>query len=499
MPVTSTSTPSATSLRAVLYLRVSLDRYARLRASSGIEDRGSMPKQERAGRDLIDRKCWNLEALRFDPIGASEYTRKQREQWPEVLAMVDAGHVDVVVLWETSRGDRKLTTWSGFLDSCKARGILIHILEHDTTYDVRRPRDWEILAEEGIRNARESHKISSRVKSAKAELRHSGRPEGSITYGYRSVYDPQTGILLRREPDPETAPHVLWAFTAFKSGASIRDVVTGLRERDPSRTWSRTGVRKLLVNPRVAGWIRDGSELREAQWKPLVERKIWTDVQDRLEENARVGARPGAVKHLCSHIATASPCGGPLGYVSERQSAQQKAGRSRPFYKCQKDGCVGIRADWLDGFVAAKVVAFWADKAKLAALQARSEQQLADLADLRRRKRELDAKLAEIGREGAALPIQTVIAMTQTVQADLTDVIARIDQITPRQSRPLIEGDNEDEVLKAWHRLKREVGVSAQREVVRGTLQYIKVFPRGRGFHREFDPAYVDAPYRQFG
>lgn len=489
---------SSPLLPAVLYLRVSLDRYARLRALAGAEDRGSIPRQERAGLDLIDRMPWTLLAKKYDPIGASMFTKGVREGWPEVLKMIEAGRVGVVILWESSRGDRVLTTWSAFLDLCAAKGVLIHILDDDTTYDVRKHRDWEHLAEEGVKNSRESRKISARVKSAKSHLRSIGRPEGSITYGYQSVYDEKTGILLRREPSPDAAQNVRWAFDQFAAGDSIRDLVEGLRQRDPARTWSRTGVRKLLLNVRVAGLLRDGDEIRKAQWAPIVDPKQFWDVQDRLEENARAGTRPGAVKHLCSGIATA-PCGSTLGYVSERQSAQQKAGRSRPFYKCVRNGCVGIRADWLDDYVAARVVAYWARGDIRAALEAYAEKASTELSELKARRRVLEKRLVEIGREGVDLPLSTVREMTSAVAAELSDLARRIDSATPVSARPLLEGESLAEVEAAWHRMTLAGMVGAQREVIRGTLEGIRVRPRGKGFHREFDPSFVDAPYRSIG
>ena len=490
---------NASPLLAVLYLRVSLDRYARLRARTDAEDRGSIPRQERAGLDLIDRRGWTLEATKFDPIGASIFTRREREQWPEVLALIEAGRCGVVILWESSRGDRRNTQWNQFLDLCAAKGTLIHILDDDMTYDVRKNRDWEYLAEEGIKNARESRKISARVTSAKAHLRETGRPEGSITYGHRSTYDAQTGILLGREPDPETAPFVRWAFEQFHSGESMRAIRDGLLELDPSRKWSTTAVRKMLVNVRHIGLIRDGSELRKAQWPAVVDETMFWEIQERLTANAEAGTRPGAVQHLCSYLAVAAPCGSYLQYVSPKQSAQQRAGRSRPFYKCHKDGCVGTRADWLDDYVSTLVIAYWARRDIREMLAAAAERSSSELAGLKRRKRELDAKLTEIGREGANLPVQTVVAMTQTIQAELEDVERRIAIATPVSARPLLEGNSLAEVEAKWHEMTMQGLIGAQREVIRGTLEHIVVHPRGRGFHRVFDPSFVDAPHITIG
>lgn len=227
-------------LRALLYLRVSRDRYARLRGP-GAEDRGSVERQEFVGNQIAADKGWRIVAVKRDSESASQYARKERGEWPEVLALIEAGEVDVLVLWETSRGDRKLTTWSALLDLCIQKGTLIHVVDHDYTYDPRNTRDWEILADEGVRNARESHKTSSRVKGTKKHLKMFGRPDGSIPFGYRSVYE--QGILVRREPDPETAPTVRWLFTEYSKGAFLAKLCRDMLERHPSM--SLTAMRSL--------------------------------------------------------------------------------------------------------------------------------------------------------------------------------------------------------------------------------------------------------------
>lgn len=487
-------------LKAVLYLRVSLDRYARLRALAGSEDRGSIPRQERAGMDLIDRMPgWTLEAIKFDSESASQYAAREREQWPEVLAMIEAGQCNVVVLWETARGDRELTTWSGFLDLCAATGTLIHVIDHDTTYDVRKPRDWEILADEGVRNARESRKTSARVRSAKAHLRKTGRPDGPAPYGYRSIYDPGTGILLGREPDPATRRHAEWIFETFHGGDSIRRIKQEMLVRDPSRRWPAATIRHILRNPRYMGQLRDGEDWVTAQWEPIVDPGVWWEIQERMDANVKSGSRPAAAKWLCSSLAT-TPCSGYLTHVSDRQpSVQKRTAKRHPFYRCHQDGCVGIRADWLDGHIKSLVVGYWARPDIRTALAEHAEQSSTILAGLRKRRRELDARLVEIGHEGAALPMATVVAMTETVQAELSDVERRIERATPMSARPLLEGANLAEVEAAWDQMTVAGLVGAQREIIRGTLEYVRVHPRGRGGWRTFDPSVVDAPFRKIG
>lgn len=47
--------------------------------------------------------------------------------------------------------------------------MLIHIASEDYTYDLRKDRDWEELAQAGVRSVGEVRKLRKRVKSGKDE------------------------------------------------------------------------------------------------------------------------------------------------------------------------------------------------------------------------------------------------------------------------------------------------------------------------------------------
>ena len=48
-----------------------------------------------------------------DPgLSASRFATKDRPEYKRLLADVEAGKLDVVVLWESSRGGRELAAWA---------------------------------------------------------------------------------------------------------------------------------------------------------------------------------------------------------------------------------------------------------------------------------------------------------------------------------------------------------------------------------------------------
>src|SRR6266540_4514065 len=76
-----------------------------------------------------------------DGVSASRFTTKRRDDWPRVRSDVDAGKLDMLALWESSRGDRDAQTWLGLLATCRKRRVLIRITSHERTYDMGIARD----------------------------------------------------------------------------------------------------------------------------------------------------------------------------------------------------------------------------------------------------------------------------------------------------------------------------------------------------------------------
>jgi hypothetical protein len=72
--------------------------------------------------------------------------------------------MDVVVLWESSRGGRELEEWAAFLNACRRTGTGIYITTHGRLYDMANGRDWRSLAEDGVDSAYESEKTSVRIR-----------------------------------------------------------------------------------------------------------------------------------------------------------------------------------------------------------------------------------------------------------------------------------------------------------------------------------------------
>ena len=71
----------------------------------------SIDEQLGLGRDRAAAEGWTVHEIYKDGVSASRHATRKRGDWPKLLAAIDAGQVQVLWLWESSRGDRTLSSW----------------------------------------------------------------------------------------------------------------------------------------------------------------------------------------------------------------------------------------------------------------------------------------------------------------------------------------------------------------------------------------------------
>ena len=104
----------AHNVRAGVYQRVS--RLATAQDRKEIERARSIEEQNKANQDDCDRNGWTITDRYEDPgLSASRFATKDRPDYRRLLADIGVGKLDVVVLWESSRGNRELAGWAQFL------------------------------------------------------------------------------------------------------------------------------------------------------------------------------------------------------------------------------------------------------------------------------------------------------------------------------------------------------------------------------------------------
>ncbi|WP_405149536.1 recombinase family protein [Sphaerisporangium sp. NBC_01403] len=336
-------------LRAAIYDRASKDRSARAK---------SVGEQRVGNQAACADNGWAIaETYTDNHRSASRFARTDRPDWDRFLADLDARSFDVVVMWESSRGDRKASQWIAFLDSCRELGVLIHVTSHRRTYDMRVARDWRVLAEDGVDNAYETEKLSERIRRGLRGNAVEGRPHGKVLYGYVRQYNPRTGDLVGQEADERKRVALIPACVTarpvvgvgevytragvvrevasrFAGGATQRALVVDLNRRGipapEGGIWRTPQLRSILLNPAYIGYRRhQGEVVPSPVWfPPILAPDVHYACTSRMGDPQRRGARDSSVKHLLSGLATCGLCGGWMRVLVEH-------GRGGARYVCQ--------------------------------------------------------------------------------------------------------------------------------------------------------------------
>lgn len=317
------------------------------RQSSG--NAKSIKEQLVAGYAAVAGNGWSHAGDYSDGVGASRYRKKKRDDWERLLADLAAGVFDVLILWESSRGDRTLTSWAQFLELCRNHNILVHVIADDHTYDLNRPRDWKTLANAGVDAAAETDLLSIRVKRGHAGAAAMGKPPGGPTpYGYRRYFDPTTGKRTGQKPDEAEAVIVREICRKIAGGHTVLGLANDLNERGvpaPSLSgrWDTSAIRRIARSPAYIG-VRVLNDIEHrGDWEPLIDEGLHYAARQFLNDPTRKVTRPGRQKHLLTYLAVCHVCESWIDYAAT-------------YYKCKRAGCVSMPKEITDRIVSGQVI-----------------------------------------------------------------------------------------------------------------------------------------------
>lgn len=455
------------------YLRVSIDRSGRERS----------PEEQHAdNKRVAQTRGWTLGEAYRDIGSASRYARKGREGFERLLADLDADTfgAQILMLWESSRGSRKVSEWLSLIELCEDRGVQIHVTSDSKTYDPANPRDRRSLLEDAIDSEYESAKVSKRTKRNTASLAAEGRPHGKIPFGYQRVYSDKTGRLEQQIPNPEEAEIIRRLFDQLYKGVSLNAIERDFAARGflrrqrhdkegkplPRTPFSAEHLRDLALTrtyigervhdpKRRSGHLSPAAKMSKGIWPALVSRKKFLAVERMLNAPERKTTRGGRAVHLLSLIAKCDVCEGWL----NTRSHPRKAGEQ--VYCCRDKGHVTVPYDDLNAVAEEQIIEYLTSADNLIKLTqtdddelehartmvAEIEGELRSLA-LRVGRGELSVDLATLAEPG----IQTRLKEARSREARLS---------TPAELAGYLEPG--EDVRMAWRRMP----VAAKRVVAR--------------------------------
>ncbi len=258
-------------MRAAIYVRISQDRTG--------EEYG-VDRQREQCRTLALTRGWDVVEV-YTENDVSAAGAKARPEWEAMMALVEAGQIDVVIGWTFDRTLRSGRDRLRMLESGKRHKLLITLVR-GSDMDLGTPAGRLAADILGAVALNEIEAKADRQKAAHAQAATQGRRIGGRRpFGYE-----QDGVTVR-EVEAEA---VKAAYRDFIVGTSLSAIArrwneagltSGVPRKDgKGERWEHVGVRHLMKNPRYRGVRRHQPRGQEAQlypaaWPALVDEATW--------------------------------------------------------------------------------------------------------------------------------------------------------------------------------------------------------------------------------
>jgi site-specific DNA recombinase len=343
-----------------IYARISDDRH----------DGAGVDRQLEDCRALVSSRALGP-AIEFVDNSVSAYSGKRRPRYLEMLAGLQSGSIDSVVVWHVDRLYRQPRELEDIVDLADAGRVQVLTVRNG---------DLNLDTDAGITQARvavafanqESRDKSKRVKRAKQQARDQGRGSGGPRpFGWKAIpkLDSKTGAPVvkngkplmtwsREQLEPREVAIIQKAVADLLGGASLNDIARRwnaakiAQPQGRSRNgWTATGIKQLVSNPRLMGFVGHRVEQRGANgkvrylpavavregvgWPVVIERAQWEQLQARLEQRGAPGRVPRR-RSLLTGLVFCAKCGSTM----VRAGARTGDGSSfvRRVWRCMSGG-----------------------------------------------------------------------------------------------------------------------------------------------------------------
>lgn len=457
------------------YLRVSTDRSGRVRSNEEQHDE-NRPALEVAMRGRA--VSWGAP---YEDVGsASKYQRKRRADFDRLIADLTHGTFGarVLVLWEGSRGSRKVSEWAAMLEHVARLGVRIWVTMDRRLYDPSTPRDWKALMEDAVDHEYEVRKTSARVlRSVNANGEVGAYGGGRRPFGYNA------DGMSKNDDEARTIKRCArWAI----AGKSARWIAGAINDEGVLTTagnpWTSGTLKRMLTSPRIMGRTPKGAP---AQWPAIIDEATHRRVVATLSTRSPVGRR-ARTSWLLTGLLRCELCGESLTSSTDTKGTRR--------YFCRKG--VGFRGCGRLAIRAADLEELLGDLAseRLADVDARRSaiggpddgDELRELDQIAARRVELgdDYAAGRISRETKNADAAALDRHQKRVEAALAAKV--------REHSPLDFVATEAFVGRAWD----ELTVDDQRHVLDALIDHVTVAPASVRGSKTFEVERVTSPGR---
>jgi site-specific DNA recombinase len=312
--------------------------YTRKSTSVGLEqDFNSLDAQREACTAYIKKQTgWTLLTDRYDDGGFTG-ANIERPAFQRLLADIDDGQVDVVVVYKVDRLSRSLLDFAKLMECFVRAGTsFVSVTQNFSTADAMGRLTLNMLMSFA---EFEREMIGERTRDKIAAARRKGKwTGGPIPLGYtvkdkRLVVNEAEAVLVRE------------IFDLYLEQRSALAVARILNERHLSsqgppgehgavhdaRPWTNADILRLIRTSIYAGYIRSHGELYDGEHEAIVDRDAFSRVQTILDEAARTRSDPSRNPAYFLRGLLRCACGSAFTPASTRKGRKEYR-----YYRCNR-------------------------------------------------------------------------------------------------------------------------------------------------------------------
>ena len=325
------------SVRACIYLRISLDRYG---------DGLAIDRQREDCLKIISDRGWELVCEYADESISATDRRKKRPQYDAMIADYKRGMFEAIVCWDLDRLTRQPKQLEDLIEMAEDKGLIVVTANGEADLRTDAGRMFARI-KAAVARSEVERKGARQARKNKQLADAGGFTSGLAPYGYTKDAEiiGEQAIVVKAIYDAFLRGSSLKAIAAALSGERQ---VTGLSKTDspyyikikernkkrvdnhqkphklPDNHWTINSVRNILLNPRYCGFVtygREGASYNPVihrgddgmpvigNWQPIVHPDAWAAVQEIMSNPKRRTTREGMErKHLGTGLYVCGVC-----------------------------------------------------------------------------------------------------------------------------------------------------------------------------------------------
>ena len=319
--------------------------YTRKSHEEGLEQEfNSLDAQREAAEAYIESQRmqgWQTLPDRYDDGGFSG-GNMERPGLQRLLADVDAGKVDVIVVYKIDRLSRSLVDFMKMIERFNQKGVsFVSVTQHFNTTD---PTGRMFLGVLITFAQYEREVIAERIRDKVAATKRRGKYcGGPAILGY-DVDREQKKLLVNPEESP-LVKHIFRRFTQLgaakslaaelnKQGYRTKSWTTKKGERREGRAWNTGHIYRLLGNHIYIGEVVYKGKGYPGEQEAIISKALWEKARGILSENTRAKLTKAKTKMISplEGVVRCGHCDGAMGLTYTK-----KGPRRYTYYLCAKD------------------------------------------------------------------------------------------------------------------------------------------------------------------